>query len=208
MLASFQKQYGMLTIFPQCRFLLEFPDILSQKLICYHRLSVFGNSGIMHCGIPINMAYSEKDSITYTTIDCVGVSLPLLCDDHALMCLSSYSSSVSRSQVNMQTSCRTTSCWIHMSRFRWFILAGRRKDPSTGCTATCWKREEWLEAITCILSCYIQATLHILEKLQLQDRKSCSIFVGSQCFTLEKPQRYIVRLYLCYRLWKKVTKDI
>ena len=34
---------------------LEFPEILSKKLIRYHWLSVSGNSKIKHCGILINM---------------------------------------------------------------------------------------------------------------------------------------------------------
>ena len=48
-------------LFPQCKFSLEFPEILSQNLICYHWLSVSvqtpwcGNNKIMHCGILINM---------------------------------------------------------------------------------------------------------------------------------------------------------
>ena len=46
----------MLTTFPQCNFSpLVFPEILSQNLICYHWLSVSGNSKILHCGIVINM---------------------------------------------------------------------------------------------------------------------------------------------------------
>ena len=47
----------MLTTFPRCNFSLEVPEILSQNLICYHWLSVSGNSKIMHCGILINMPY-------------------------------------------------------------------------------------------------------------------------------------------------------
>ena len=45
----------MLTTFPHCNLSLEFPELLSQNLICYHWPSVFGNSKIMHCGILINM---------------------------------------------------------------------------------------------------------------------------------------------------------
>ena len=43
----------MLTTFPQCNIGLEFPKILSQNYIVYHRLSVLGNSEIheLHCGI-------------------------------------------------------------------------------------------------------------------------------------------------------------
>ena len=39
------------------QFLLEFPEILSQNLICPHWLSVSGNSEIMYCGKLINMPY-------------------------------------------------------------------------------------------------------------------------------------------------------
>ena len=56
------NQWGMLTTFPQCNFSLEFPEILSQNLICYHRLSVSGNSEMMHCGKLMSMPY-YKDSI-------------------------------------------------------------------------------------------------------------------------------------------------
>ena len=48
-------KWGLLTTFPQCDFWLEFPGILSQNLICYHWLSVTGNSKIIHCGILINI---------------------------------------------------------------------------------------------------------------------------------------------------------
>ena len=48
----------MLTTFPQFDSSLEIPELLSQNLICYHWLSVSGNSKIMHCGILINMPYS------------------------------------------------------------------------------------------------------------------------------------------------------
>ena len=47
----------MLTTFKQCNFSVEFPEILSQNPICYHWLSVSGNSKIMHCGILINVPY-------------------------------------------------------------------------------------------------------------------------------------------------------
>ena len=47
----------MLTTFPQCKFKLEFPEILSQNYICYQWLSVSGISEILHCGILINMPY-------------------------------------------------------------------------------------------------------------------------------------------------------
>ena len=51
---------------------LEFPEILSQTLICYHWLSVSGNSKRMHCGILINMPYTKVkvDKISYTSIHC------------------------------------------------------------------------------------------------------------------------------------------
>ena len=39
------------------QFSLEFPEILSQNLICFHLLSVSGNSEIIHCGILFNMPY-------------------------------------------------------------------------------------------------------------------------------------------------------
>ena len=39
------------------QFSLEFPEVLSQNPICYHWLSVSGNSKIMHCGILINTPY-------------------------------------------------------------------------------------------------------------------------------------------------------
>ena len=48
----------MLT-FPQCNLSLEFPEIHSQNLLCYHWLSVSGSSKIMHCGILFNMPYSS-----------------------------------------------------------------------------------------------------------------------------------------------------
>ena len=47
----------MLTTFPQCNSSQEFPDMPSKNLICYHWLSVYGNSKIMHCGILFNMPY-------------------------------------------------------------------------------------------------------------------------------------------------------
>ena len=40
---------------PTMQFSLEFPEILSQNLICYHWLSMSGNSKIMHYGLHINM---------------------------------------------------------------------------------------------------------------------------------------------------------
>ena len=50
----------MFTTFPQCNFLLEFPEILRQNLIRYHWLSVSKISKIMHCGILINMPFWVK----------------------------------------------------------------------------------------------------------------------------------------------------
>ena len=47
----------MLTTFSQCDFGLEFPEIPSQNLICYHWPSVSGNSKLLHCGILINMPF-------------------------------------------------------------------------------------------------------------------------------------------------------
>ena len=58
----------MLTAFPQCNFSLEFQEILSQNLKCYHRLSVSGNSEIMNCGILINLPYSPYDSVLISYI--------------------------------------------------------------------------------------------------------------------------------------------
>ena len=49
----------------QCNFLLEFPEILSQNLLCCHCLSVSGNSEIMHCGILLNI----KKHYQYWLID-------------------------------------------------------------------------------------------------------------------------------------------
>ena len=45
----------MLTSFPQCNFSLEFPEILRQNHISYHRLGVSEISKIMHCGILIQL---------------------------------------------------------------------------------------------------------------------------------------------------------
>ena len=57
----------MWTMFPQCNFSQEFPEILRQNLICYHSLSVSGNSEVMHCGILINTLYIvlEKERMFY-----------------------------------------------------------------------------------------------------------------------------------------------
>ena len=60
----------MLTTFPQCNCLLEFPEILSQNHICYHCLSVSGISKIVNCGILIGMPR--------------WALLPLVCPGHRL----------------------------------------------------------------------------------------------------------------------------
>ena len=39
------------------QFSFYLPQILSQNLLGYHRVSVSGNSEVMHCGIRINMPY-------------------------------------------------------------------------------------------------------------------------------------------------------
>ena len=48
--------YHMLTAFPQCNFLLEFPEII----YAYHGLIVSGISKIMHCGILIDMQLIDR----------------------------------------------------------------------------------------------------------------------------------------------------
>ena len=61
----FEAQYGVLMNIPQRIISLEFPEILSQNLICYHWLSVSGNSAVMHCGILFyTLAFVACDSIT------------------------------------------------------------------------------------------------------------------------------------------------
>ena len=52
----------MLTIFPQCNFSQEFPEILSENHIRYHCQSVSRISKTLHCGIVINMPYSTHKS--------------------------------------------------------------------------------------------------------------------------------------------------
>ena len=52
----FSQQYGMLTIFPRCKFSVELPEILN-NLNWYHGLSVSGNSEMKHCGILITHTY-------------------------------------------------------------------------------------------------------------------------------------------------------
>ena len=71
--------------FPQCNFSLEIPKILGTNLIGYHRLSVSGNSEVMHCGILINKPYRDfahsrrfgvnACCIAYFTEDCDMYSL-------------------------------------------------------------------------------------------------------------------------------------
>ena len=46
---------GMITTIPQSRFWSDFPETHSQNLICYHWLSMPGNSKILHCGILFDM---------------------------------------------------------------------------------------------------------------------------------------------------------
>ena len=55
MLAYFQKQYGMLNNIPTMQVFTGISRYTQSKTICYHRLSVSGNSGIMHFGIPIKV---------------------------------------------------------------------------------------------------------------------------------------------------------
>ena len=50
---------GHVDNFPRMQFLLEFSEILSHNHICYHWMSVYGISKIMHCGILINMPYCD-----------------------------------------------------------------------------------------------------------------------------------------------------
>ena len=74
----------MFKSFPQCNFSLEFPEILSQSLICYHWLSLYGNSVTMHCGLLIKMPhcklYKQKRQLsTYQTDEIFLESQPLTC---------------------------------------------------------------------------------------------------------------------------------
>ena len=65
----------MFTSFPQCNFSLEFPEILSQSLICYYWLSLYGNSVTMHCGL-----YKQKRQLsTYQADEIFLESQPLTC---------------------------------------------------------------------------------------------------------------------------------
>ena len=52
-----KMRLGMLTTYSQCKFSIEFLEKLGQNCICNYRLSVSGNSKIMHCGILINTPY-------------------------------------------------------------------------------------------------------------------------------------------------------
>ena len=45
----------MLTALPQCNFLADFQENISQNLIRYYRLSMAGNPQTIHSGILINM---------------------------------------------------------------------------------------------------------------------------------------------------------
>ena len=61
----------MLTIFPQCNFSLEYPEILSQSYSYYHWLNVSGISKIMHCGILNNMPYCNMIiMLMYLSLQC------------------------------------------------------------------------------------------------------------------------------------------
>ena len=51
---------GHVNNIPTMQFSLEFPEILSQNLICYHWLSVSEISKIKHCGILIYIPYYCK----------------------------------------------------------------------------------------------------------------------------------------------------
>ena len=54
---------GMLTTFPQCNSSLQFPEILSENLTCYHWLSVYENSKKMRYGILLTMHYSHWSTL-------------------------------------------------------------------------------------------------------------------------------------------------
>ena len=75
-------QEDVSTTFPQGNFSSEFPEALSQNHICYHWLSVSGNSEIMHCGILIYMSYqhfsmqaAHMSSESHTLWRCVIISV-------------------------------------------------------------------------------------------------------------------------------------
>ena len=64
----------MLATFPLCNFLLEFTEILSQNLICFHLLSLSGISKTMHYGILINMPeYNWSVFVLELKFDCLFV---------------------------------------------------------------------------------------------------------------------------------------
>ena len=78
----------MLTTFPQCDVSMEFPAILSQNYICYHWLSVYGISKIMHCGILNNMPYylppalsCESSSVDISSAVVLGGGLTRFCSN-------------------------------------------------------------------------------------------------------------------------------
>ena len=48
---AFLPKLGMLTTFPQCSNSLDFPELISQNHIYYHRLSMSWISKIVHLGI-------------------------------------------------------------------------------------------------------------------------------------------------------------
>ena len=52
--------------FPQCNIWREFPEILSQNVICYHWQHMFGNPEMMHSGILFGMPLYRVDIITFT----------------------------------------------------------------------------------------------------------------------------------------------
>ena len=98
---SAYSNIGMLTLFSQCNFTLEFPEILSQIIIGYHKLIVTGNSKIMHRWILINMPYS----VTYvnsacfpSTIKCAphAISFHLLKNSHRLCNYKMFAKSMGR----------------------------------------------------------------------------------------------------------------
>ena len=61
--------------FPQCKFSLEFPEISSQDLmLCYHWLSVSGNSEILHCGILIDMPYCNSTHLARISYPCLALN--------------------------------------------------------------------------------------------------------------------------------------
>ena len=59
---------------PTMQFSMEFPKILSQNLIGYHRLSVSGNSKIIHCGMPYSMNLTTFSDVS--KLKCMYISIP------------------------------------------------------------------------------------------------------------------------------------